>query len=172
MSTQDDDLKSADFQVNEFSLNGKSMWGKIVYVYDGDTVHIVFKIDGKLVKFNCRLAGLDTPEIAPKNSSDEKVKTKESTSAAKSKKYLLCKATNVAIEKETMTKNEVKACCAKSTKLVWVKCLDFDKYGRLLVDIYDEPNQTVSFSQDMIEKKFAIGYDGGAKKQFNDDNFN
>lgn len=59
------DLKSADHQVKEFSMNGKNMWGKVVYVYDGDTVHIVFKIDNELVKFNCRLSGIDSPEIAP-----------------------------------------------------------------------------------------------------------
>jgi len=172
METQDNDLKTADYQINEFSLEGKNMWGKVVYVYDGDTVHIVFKMDNKLVKFNCRLAGLDTPEIAPKNSTDEKVKIQEAGSAVKSKKYLLSKVTNIPIEKETMTKNEVKAFCAKSTKLVWVKCFNFDKYGRLLVDLYDGPDSLVSFSKDMIEKKFAIGYDGGTKKQFNNENFN
>ena len=71
-----------------------------------------------------------------------------------------------------MTKNEVKAICANSTHLVWVKCHEFDKYGRLLVELYDDSNSIKSFNQDMIEKKYAIGYNGGTKKQFTESNFN
>lgn len=160
------DLKSADHQVKEFSMNGKNMWGKVVYVYDGDTVHIVFKIDNELVKFNCRLSGIDSPEIVPKNISDVKVKKEEELSAIKCRNYLISRVILIPLEKEIMNKNEVKAICAKSTHLVWVKCHEFDKYGRLLVELYDDPNSIKSFNQDMIEKKYAIGYNGGTKKQF------
>jgi hypothetical protein len=167
-----EDLKLADHQVKEFSLDGKNMWGKVVYVYDGDTVHIVFKIDNELVKFNCRLSGIDSPEIAPKNISDVKVKKEEELSAIKCRNYLISRVILIPVEKETMNKNEVKAICAKSTHLVWVKCKEFDKYGRLLVELYDDPNSIKSFNEDMIEKKYAIGYDGGTKKQFIESNFN
>lgn len=166
------DLKSADHQVKEFSMNGKNMWGKVVYVYDGDTVHIVFKIDNELVKFNCRLSGIDSPEIAPKNISDVKVKKEQELSAIKCRNYLISRVILIPLEKEIMNKNEVKAICAKSTNLVWVKCCEFDKYGRLLVELYDDPNSIKSFNQDMIEKKYAIGYNGGTKKQFTESNFN
>ena len=169
---KDSDLKSADHQVKEFSLDGKNMWGKVVYVYDGDTVHIVFKLDNELVKFNCRLSGIDSPEIAPKNISDVKLKNEEELSAIKCRNYLISRVSLIPLEKETMTKNEVKAICAKSTHLVWVKCHEFDKYGRLLVELYDDSNSIKSFNQDMIEKKYAIGYDGGTKKQFIESNFN
>jgi endonuclease YncB( thermonuclease family) len=166
------DLKSADYQVKEFSMNGKNMWGKVVYVYDGDTVHIVFKIDKELVKFNCRLSGIDSPEIAPKNISDVKLKKEKELSAIKSRNYLISKVVIIPLEKERMNKNEIKAICAKSTNLVWVKCYDFDKYGRLLIELYDNPNSSKSFNQDMIEKKYALGYDGGTKKEFSESDFN
>lgn len=169
---KDSDLKSADHQVKEFSLDGKNMWGKVVYVYDGDTVHIVFKIDNELVKFNCRLSGIDSPEIAPKNISDVKLKNEEELSAIKCRNYLISRVILIPLEKETMNKNEIKEICAKSTHLVWVKCKEFDKYGRLLVELYDNSNSIKSFNQDMIEKKYAIGYDGGTKKQFIESNFN
>ena len=71
-----------------------------------------------------------------------------------------------------MTKNEVKEICAKSSQLIWVKCHEFDKYGRLLVELYDDPSSIKSFNQDMIEKKYAVGYDGGTKKKFIESNFN
>lgn len=166
------DLKLTDYQVKEFSMAGKNMWGKVVYVYDGDTVHIVFKINNELVKFNCRLSGIDSPEIAPKNISDVKLKKEEELSAIKCRNYLISLVVITPVEKEIMNKNEVKVICAKSTRLVWVKCQEFDKYGRLLVELYDDPSSIKSFNQDMIEKKYAIGYDGGTKKQFIESNFN
>ena len=166
------DLKSADHQVKEFSLDGKSMWGKVVYIYDGDTVHIVFEINNELVKFNCRLSGIDSPEIAPKNISDVKLKKEEEISAIKCRNYLISRVLLIPFEKEIMTKNEVKELCAKSSHLIWVKCHEFDKYGRLLVELYDDPSSIKSFNQDMIEKKYAVGYDGGTKKKFIESNFN
>jgi endonuclease YncB( thermonuclease family) len=140
--------------------------GKVVYVYDGDTVHIVFKINNELVKFNCRLFGIDSPEIAPKNVADVKLKKDEELSAIKCRNYLISRVILSPFEKEIMTKNDVKEICAKSRHLVWVKCHDFDKYGRLLVELYDEPSSIKSFNQDMIDNKYAIGYDGGTKKKF------
>ena len=35
--------------------------------YDGDTVHAVMDVFGKLFKFHCRLNGIDTPEIKTRN---------------------------------------------------------------------------------------------------------
>lgn len=71
-----------------------------------------------------------------------------------------------------MNKNKVKIFCSKASKLVWVKAYEFDKYGRLLVELYDGPNLPKSFNQYMIDKKYAVAYDGGTKKQFNESNFN
>ncbi len=166
------ELELANSDIKEFSLKGKNMWGKVVYVYDGDTTHIVFNMDGKLVKFNCRLLGIDSPEIMPKNILDEKLRNQEIASAIKSRNYLITQVVNIPIKKELMNKNEVKTFCSNSSKLVWVKAHDFDKYGRLLVELYENLNSSKSFNQDMIDKKYAVRYDGGTKKQFNESNFN
>ena len=44
---------------------------KVVSVYDGDTIKVVFPIIGsgsmKLYKWNCRINGVDTPELRTKN---------------------------------------------------------------------------------------------------------
>jgi endonuclease YncB( thermonuclease family) len=166
---EDLDLKLATCEIKEFSLDGKNMWGKVVYVYDGDTAEIVFKIDEKLVKFNCRLTGIDTPEIVPKNIVDEKLRNQETILAIKSRNYLISRVVNIPIEKEFINKDEVKIFCAKSSKLVWIKAYEFDKYGRLLVELYDDNNALKSFNQEMIDKKYAIKYDGRTfSKKFRD----
>jgi hypothetical protein len=147
------DLKSADHQVKEFSMNGKNMWGKVVYVYDGDTVHIVFKIDNELVKFNCRLSGIDSPEIVPKNISDVKVKKEEELSAIKCRNYLISRVILIPLEKEIMNKNEVKAICAKSTHLVWVKCHEFDKYGTVRRNYQTFKQSNIKTIHKIVKKK-------------------
>lgn len=158
-------LESSTFDIKEFSLNGKNMWGKVVYVYDGDTVHIVFKLNNELVKFNCRLLGIDSPEISPKNISDEELRNQEIALAIISRNFLIKQVVNIPLENDSMNKQEVKTFCSKSSKLVWIKAYEFDKYGRLLVELYDSPNSSKSFNQDMIDKKYALPYDGGTKKK-------
>ena len=160
-------LELANSDIKEFSLEGKKLWAKVVYVYDGDTIHIVFKMNKQLFKFNCRLLGIDSHEIVPKNISDGILRNLEILSAIKSRNYLISLVVNIPIEKETMTKKEIKLMCSKSTKLVWIKAYKFDKYGRLLIEVFDSPDSTKSFNQEMIDKNYAVEYDGGAKKQFN-----
>ena len=45
-----------------------------------------------------------------------------------------------------------------------MKCLEFDKYGRLLVELYDDINNSKSFNKLLVEKELAVNYDGGTKK--------
>jgi micrococcal nuclease len=52
-------------------------------------------------------------------------------------------------------------------KIIIVECGDFDKYGRLLGELYFEGNP-VSLSKQMIEKGYAKAYDGGTKEGFAD----
>jgi endonuclease YncB( thermonuclease family) len=47
-----------------------------------------------------------------------------------------------------------------------IECSDFDKYGRLLIDITDNLNKKIS--EWLIENKYAFPYDGGKKKNWND----
>lgn len=172
MSMSSEALLCSDFNINEFSLNGLSMLGKVVYVYDGDTVHIVFDLNNKLTKFTCRLAGVDSPEICPRNIPDPAVKKQEMESAIRSRNYLIEQVTDQPITKVNMTKKDIKELCAKSRKLVWVKCQCFDKYGRLLVEVFKNDNDTISVNQDLITKKYCVAYDGGTKEEFNTEKFN
>ena len=49
--------------------------------------------------------------------------------------------------------------------MVQVKCGEFDKYGRLLVDILID---NTSITKWLIENKFAFSYDGGTKKSWSE----
>ena len=62
-----------DVDVNELStktkqntdyltLEGQEFTAKVVYIYDGDTVHVVFKAFGEYYRWNSRIMGVDTPE--------------------------------------------------------------------------------------------------------------
>jgi endonuclease YncB( thermonuclease family) len=51
-------------------------------------------------------------------------------------------------------------------KLIHVECLDFDKYGRLLVRLWQEESSEKSVNSILIEENFAKEYDGGKKDIF------
>lgn len=107
-------------------------WGKVVKVYDGDTITIAACLDDKCYKFSTRLLGIDTPEIRGKS-------VKEKALAIDARDYL-----------KTMIFG----------KMVELRKVSYDKYGRLLANVYFENK---SISDLMIEKKYAVPYDGGTK---------
>ena len=49
------------------TFNGDEFTAKIVYIYDGDTMHVVFNALGDYYRWNCRVMGVDTPELRTKN---------------------------------------------------------------------------------------------------------
>lgn len=130
-------LENANTKINKFSLKGHKTYAKCVYVYDGDTVHVVFKIPNgnECYKWVVRLNGIDTPEMKSKNINEKKA-------ALLSRDFL---------------KNQI------LDKIIIIDCLDFDKYGRLLGELFIEGND-VSLSKQMIENGHAKAYDGGTKE--------
>lgn len=128
-----------------FTFDGKEFLCKCINVYDGDTVTVAFrpfyneetKIGDKTIyKYNIRLSGIDTPEIRTKNL-DEKRK---------------------GIEIRDLLRKKI------LNKFITIRCGNFDKYGRLLGDIYDE--NTIHINQWLIDNGHAYGYDGGTKQIF------
>ncbi len=49
-------------------------------------------------------------------------------------------------------------------KIITVKCLEFDKYGRALVELYNDEKETQSFNDILVEKNLAVRYYGGSKE--------
>tara|TARA_B100000035_G_scaffold310857_2_gene319407 strand:+ start:7253 stop:7681 length:429 start_codon:yes stop_codon:yes gene_type:complete len=125
--------------VPQFSLEGLETEAKIYSVYDGDTVKAIFPLHDKLYKWNCRLSGVDTPELRTRCKIEKQY-------GYKVRDYLREKILN---------------------KVVKIKCGDFDKYGRLLVEIYCNEDEC-NVNNWLVDNNYAFSYDGGTKKSWKD----
>jgi len=54
-------------RIKDHNYNGIRTYAKVVSVYDGDTFRVVFEYKGEIIKLNCRLLGVDCPEIRTRN---------------------------------------------------------------------------------------------------------
>jgi micrococcal nuclease len=109
--------------------------GFVIKVYDGDTITIASKLpypESPLYRFAVRLNGIDCPEIKGKNESEKKCAT---------------------IAKQEVTNLIL-------NKIVILKNVETEKYGRILADVYIGD---LHLNKYLIEKRLAVGYDGGTK---------
>jgi micrococcal nuclease len=132
-------LNTFTSKTNKFSLKGYKTYAKCVSVYDGDTIHVVFKMPNhnECYKWVIRVNGVDTPELRTRNKYEKQL-------GYKARDFL----SNLILD-----------------KIIILECLDFDKYGRLLGEIYSEGNEK-SISNQMIEQGHAKAYDGGTKAKW------
>jgi endonuclease YncB( thermonuclease family) len=155
-------LENCTKETPEFTLCGQLLQGKVVECYDADTCKIVLPVLGNFYKFVCRLNGIDTPEMKPRK--DKPNRDNEILWAKKARAELL---SLICSQSETfgnldIKKEEVIDILQKNKKLVTVKCLEFDKYGRLLVELSNFGTDK-SFNDILVEKNLAVSYDGGKK---------
>ena len=151
----------------EFSLAGKTMDAKVVTCYDGDTFYSVIDLFGQLWKFNCRAAGYDCPEMKPpKNKVDRDI---EKERALRAKQAFISHLVSNIDMTSTYTNQELDRLVLSNKRLIRMTCKEFDKYGRLLVDIIpDEESRSNGVTQAtindwMIDSGFGYRYDGGTK---------
>lgn len=130
------DWSKIDDNVKEISFANEIKEAKIVSVYDGDTIKVVFPLADTLYKWNCRLEHVDTPELRTKNENE--------------KKYGY-------IVRDKLREKIL-------NKVFNIKCNDFDKYGRLLIEILQEDDVTIN--QWLIDNKYAFKYEGGTKESW------
>lgn len=109
----------------------------VIKVYDGDTVTVIGKLesDQNIYKYSVRLAGIDTPEIKSK------------------------------CPNESACARFARDCLSECIlyKIVQVNFICYDKYGRLLCEIFKD---SVNITDFMLEKKLGVRYDGNKKQQF------
>lgn len=142
-------MQDSDINWNEvedaplLTFEGMEVKAKVTSVYDGDTIKCVFpmKDSNKLYKWNCRLSGVDTPELRTRNKNEKKY-------GYQVRDNLRGKILN---------------------KVVTLKCGKFDKYGRLLVEVsnYCEDDKC-TINDWLINNKYAFKYDGGKKSSWED----
>ena len=117
-------------------------FGRVIKVYDGDTITIASKISGlkdsPLYRFSVRLNGIDTPELkGVKNEQEKQV-------AIMARDWLSGKILN-----ENIELHEVQT----------------EKYGRLLAEVWFKGK---NMNQEMIKNRYAVEYDGGTKNSPDD----
>ena len=109
--------------------------GEVISVYDGDTITIVSKLPyeaSPLYRFLVRLAGIDCAEI--------KGKTEKERELAKEAKNALQKLI--------------------LNKVISLKNLKTEKYGRVLADVY---LGDLHVNQWLLDNNYAVQYSGGKK---------
>ena len=109
--------------------------GKVIKVYDGDTITIASKLPllySPVYKFPVRLYGIDSPEIKGKSAAEIEL-AKQSRDAL----------------------NEL-----VFGKTVELRNVTREKYGRLLANVYVDGMHVNKW---MLDNKYAVEYDGGTK---------
>jgi|688.fasta_scaffold263703_2 endonuclease YncB( thermonuclease family) len=110
------DLTNLDCSnIPKFSLKSNTYQAKVVSVYDGDTITVVFRFADKYYKWSCRLNNIDTPEMKSKIAAEKQ-------QAIKARDFL---------------REQILG------KIVKITCQEFDKYGRLLV-LVDFKNRNIN----------------------------
>lgn len=125
-----------------FTLEGLKCKAEFVSNYDGDSFRLIIPFCCKEFIFKCRLNGLDTPEIRGKSDLEKEVAKKVRTFVHD-------------------------RCFGKD---LWITCGEFDKYGRVLCDIFfseqDLKERKNSLTEVLVDKGYAYKYDGGTKLLF------
>jgi micrococcal nuclease len=141
------ELRNNDFKnMKELTFEGMITQAKVVDVYDGDTVTIVFYYNDMPIKHKFRIYGCDTPELKPKLNI---LNREEHVQAAK-------------CVKEYVTK-------LLMNKIVWIKFTKKEKYGRLMGNIYLDNQLSQNVSDMIIKNGYSKPYYGGRKKEFTED---
>uniref|UniRef100_A0A6C0CQH1 TNase-like domain-containing protein n=1 Tax=viral metagenome TaxID=1070528 RepID=A0A6C0CQH1_9ZZZZ len=131
-----------------FSLDGTHCWARVIDAHDGDTIKVIMSVFGdNYFKFSVRLAGIDTCELRSKN-------TVVRALANEAKTRLL----------ELVTGNRSECDMNTETFLVYLHCHQFDKYGRLLADVFLDDACETSVSDILLGERLAYPYTGKTKK--------
>lgn len=138
-----DELNNYDKNNTEFfSLKGETHLSKIIKCYDGDTLHCIFKHNGKYQKFKVRMFGYDSAEMRPSKSIPEKIR-------------------KIEINKAILAKEKLSDLILD--KLVFLECIGFDKYGRLLANVKLNIDDEITINDLMINEGYGVPYFGGTK---------
>jgi endonuclease YncB( thermonuclease family) len=124
-----------------FSLSGLKCIGKVLHVYDGDTLWLAVVYPGhKVYRYRVRMYGYDAPELHPLKTTPN---LEEIVDAAKRSTEKLKELTS-------------------RTGFVEVEFFAYDKYGRPMVKL-TIPGQSRTINDQMMQGGFGVEYYGGKK---------
>jgi micrococcal nuclease len=121
-------LDNLVFDLPLYTINNVKCQGRIVDVYDGDTITIVFQLGNQLQKHKIRLYGINTPEL--KGATHKK--------GVEARNFLLSKilGRELDLDKE-YKRSEVVDMLKLCKRLFMFELLGEEKYGRVLGKIYN-----------------------------------
>lgn len=139
-------------ELNKFTFNGLMTKAKIVDVYDGDTVTLVFYFNNIPIKDSFRMFGYDAPELKPLKTIPHR---------------------ELHIRAGQFVRDFLKQKILG--QVVWVKFCQEEKYGRLMGFLYMvNPDQSSVFNEEnninefVISKGYGKPYEGGHKSEFSE----
>jgi endonuclease YncB( thermonuclease family) len=128
-----------------FSFCNKIFYAKHCNIYDGDTFSVIFEYRNEFIKYRCRCYGYDSPEMKPLLSNTNR---------------------NHEIQLAHLAKNKLEELLNKhDKKLIKIECFNFDKYGRLLVKVWNMVDEK-SINEIMIEEGHGKPYLGKTKEKW------
>jgi endonuclease YncB( thermonuclease family) len=139
-------LNKTNTNIPLFSFDNTYTIIKITDVYDADTFSGIFYHNKTCYKYKFRMMGYDSPEIKPKKNIPNR---------------------DEIIKKAHLAKEFFINLVNKQNFIVNANLHKFDKYGRILVDLYLNNNSHINSL--MIENNHGYPYNGGTKKDFIDD---
>ena len=148
------DFADCSIHTPEFSLQGTQLWGRVVDIYDGDTMTVVIRAPSdKFHKFHVRIAGIDTAEIKGGSASAYDAKMRVV--------HMVTGRNDIDVIKH---KRDMVKLLAEKVYLVELVCGSFDKYGRLLANVCTVDG--VDIGSELLKGGLAHTYDGGKKEKF------
>ena len=141
-----EELKKMDEnKISYFSFNGMEFHAKPCNIYDGDTFSAIFKYRDEYIKYRCRCYGYDSAEMKPLLSKPNREAEKILAYAAKDRFI------------ELLTQHP--------ENNIFIKCHEFDKYGRLLLEIWNYIDEE-SINNIMINEGYRKPYTGEKKEKW------
>ena len=150
------DFSCYDIHTQPFTLNGQFIPCRLVDIIDGDSLVVILPVFNNYYKYHIRINGIDTCEIKSHNIQNKNL-------ALQARLEILCLITNEQHTDTSITRNDIKTSLNNQVYILYLDCKDFDKYGRLLADVYIDFNKNISISKHLLSKHLAYIYNGDTK---------
>lgn len=161
-----EELKKATLEnCKLFCLSGTYTYGKVLDIYDGDTLDLAVIVNNKLYHFKARMYGYDSPEMKPPKDDKNRNEIKKKAILSRNRLWDL-------LVDEKVPFGEY------HQYYFPVVCHEFDKYGRLLITAFKKDKKLEelktkeicfeeSINYQMIKEGYGYSYYGGNKQKLN-----
>ncbi len=135
----------------EFSFSGQQLRARVIDVYDGDTLSVVMPVGSAFYKFHVRLNGIDTSELKSKGAVKDK--------AVRARSLVL---QLLGVPERFHERKASQHYFDANVVVVTLECFDFEKYGRILANVYPMESEE-HLSSALLRVGLAVQYTGGSK---------